>query len=134
MVEAIRSTIRRICATVRGAPGSATPGGNADERAGVQPTLRQRGEGAFMVTLDQAGWRRSAVVLVPTPAAIRDLGDFLWIDERPRLPPLVPHQWRVLAVDAPHHIYSRTQDRVSRTAPPRLHDVRSLRQSHYLDF
>src|SRR5687767_6541155 len=123
MVEAIRSTIRRICATVRGAPGSATPGGNADERAGVQPTLRQRGEGAFMVTLDQAGWRRSAVVLVPAPAAIRDLVDFLWIDERPRLSPLVPHQWRVVADDAPHLIYSRTQDSLARTDHHRLHVV-----------
>lgn len=59
-----------------------------------------------MVTLDQAGWNRSTLVLQPAPLALSDLIEFLWIDERPRHSRL-RHQWRVVADDAPHIIYSR---------------------------
>jgi AraC-like DNA-binding protein len=75
-----------------------------------------------MVTLDQAGWNRSAVIIVPAPPAIRHLVEFLWIDERPRRSPRA-HQWRIVADDAPHLIYGRFSDRLRRTDLHRLHVV-----------
>jgi len=75
-----------------------------------------------MVTLDQAGWKRATVVILPAPAPVRHVVDFLWIDERPRLSPRC-HQWRIVADDAPHIIYYRYSDPVARTDRHRLNVV-----------
>ena len=62
-----------------------------------------------MVTLDQAGFHRATVAILPAPAPLRDVVDFLWIDERPRF--AVQHRhWRVVPDDAPHLIYYRYVD------------------------
>jgi AraC-like DNA-binding protein len=75
-----------------------------------------------MVTLDQAGWNRSAVLLAPPPAPIGHVVEFLWVDGRPRQSPRA-HEWRVVADDAPHLIYARYVDRLTRTERHRLHVV-----------
>ena len=75
-----------------------------------------------MVTLDQAGWNRSSIVLVAPPTAVRELIDFLWIDERPRFSPRC-HQWRVVADDAPHLIYYRYADPITGTSRHKLNVV-----------
>ena len=60
--------------------------------------------------------------MVPAPAAIRHLVEFLWIDERPRRSPRA-HQWRIVADDAPHLIYSRFADALRCTDRHRLHVI-----------
>jgi len=62
--------------------------------------------GSVVVTLDQAGWHRSTLVMRPPPASLSAFVDFLWIDERPRRSPR-SHQWRIVADDAAHIIYTR---------------------------
>ena len=75
-----------------------------------------------MVTLDQAGLNRTAVVVLPAPVSLRDVVELLWIDERPRLSaPREP--WRVVADDAPHVIYCRYTDRRAQTDGHRLNIV-----------
>ena len=75
-----------------------------------------------MVTLDQAGWNRSAVLFVPPPAESGHVAEFLWIDGRPSHSPRA-HEWRIVADDAPHLIYARYVDRLSGTERHRLHLV-----------
>ena len=75
-----------------------------------------------MVTLDQAGWNRSAVVLVPPPAAVGHVVEFLWTDTRPSQSPRA-HEWRIVADDAPHLIYARYFDRLAGTERHRLNVV-----------
>jgi len=62
-----------------------------------------------VVTLDQGGWRRSTLVMLPPPPTLEGVIDFLWVDERSRLSPR-SHEWRIVADDAPHVIYARFAD------------------------
>jgi AraC-like DNA-binding protein len=75
-----------------------------------------------VVTLDQAGWMRASLVMMPAPARLADVVDFLWVDERPRLSPM-SHQWRIVADDAPHIIYGRFIDARTHAERHRLHVV-----------
>jgi AraC-like DNA-binding protein len=75
-----------------------------------------------MVTLDQAGWRRSTLVISPPPPMLEGVIDFLWVDERPRLSPR-SHEWRIVADDAAHVIYARFTDGRTGTETHRLHVV-----------
>ena len=75
-----------------------------------------------MVTLDQAGWKRASVVILPAPAAVRDVVEFLWIDERAGSSPR-RDQWRIVPDDAPHVIYYRFTDHVAHTDTHRLNIV-----------
>jgi AraC-like DNA-binding protein len=75
-----------------------------------------------VVTLDQAGWNRAALVILPAPPTLADVVDFLWVDERPRLSPR-SHAWRIVADDAPHVIYARFVDARTGTEGHRLHVV-----------
>jgi hypothetical protein len=75
-----------------------------------------------VVTLDQAGWMRAALVMMPAPPRLADVVDFLWVDERPRLSP-TSHQWRIVADDAPHIIYARFVDARTHTERHQLHVV-----------
>ena len=62
-----------------------------------------------LVTLDQAGWNRAALVTRSPPPTLSGIVELLSIDERPRNSPR-GHQWRVVADDAPHIIYCRFDD------------------------
>ena len=75
-----------------------------------------------MVTLDQAGWGRAALILLPPPLALVDLVDFLWIDQRPRARS-AGDRWRVVPDDAPHIIYCRFTDERRLAEQHRLHVV-----------
>lgn len=83
-----------------------------------------------MVTLDQAGLARSALVMVQVPAPLRNVVDLVWIDERPRLA-LASPQWRVVPDDAPHLIYYRYVDGHPGTEHHRLNVVGA--RSTYVD-
>lgn len=83
-----------------------------------------------MVTLDQAGWRRATLAILPPPSALEPIVDFLWVDERPRLSPK-SHEWRVVADDAPHIIYARFTDARTGSEGHRLHVVGA--RSRYTD-
>jgi AraC-like DNA-binding protein len=80
-----------------------------------------------VVTLDQAGWRRDALVILPAPAIIADVVEYLWIDERSRAH-VASHRWRVVADDAPHLIYVRFVDASRRIEGHRLHLVGARRR------
>lgn len=59
-----------------------------------------------MVTLDQAGWQRSALVVLPPPPQLVDIVELLWLDTRPHSRS-GKRDWRIVADDAPHVIYAR---------------------------
>lgn len=65
-----------------------------------------------MVTLDQAGWCRTALVLSPPPAALAGLIEFVSIDTRSAR----GRPWRIVADDAAHLIYCRFLDGHGREA------------------
>lgn len=75
-----------------------------------------------MVTLDQAGLQRSAIIMLPAPLSVHDVVELLWIDERPRLG-IGHRQWRVVPDDAPHLIYCRYLDDDGSTERQRLNVV-----------
>jgi uncharacterized protein DUF6597/helix-turn-helix protein len=82
-----------------------------------------------VVTLDQAGWNRGMLVLLPPPAPLAKVVEFFWIDERTRHSPRA-HEWRIVADGAAHVIYSRAADQHG-TEYHRLHVVGA--RSHYVD-
>ena len=81
-----------------------------------------------MVTLDQAGWGRTAVVILPPPPELGDLVEFLWIDAREHSVSRSSH-WRIVPDDAPHIIYARSIDRSGRSEGHRL-SVIGARRTH----
>ena len=57
-----------------------------------------------MMTLDEGGWRRSAVRVVAPPPALRDLVELFWIDEWSG-DEGHGRQFRIVADDAPHVLW-----------------------------
>jgi AraC-like DNA-binding protein len=80
-----------------------------------------------MVTLDQAGWRRDALGILPPPAALADVVEHLWIDERSRRH-IAGDRWRIVADDAPHLIYTRFADERGHLEGHRLRVVGARRR------
>jgi hypothetical protein len=62
-----------------------------------------------MVTLDQAGWQRNALVVLPPPAHLAHVVELLWLDTRAHASS-GSRAWRIVADDAPHLIYARCTD------------------------
>ena len=84
-----------------------------------------------MITLDQAGWGRTALVILPPPPELDDLVEFLWIDARAHSASR-SSQWRIVPDDAPHVIYARFIDR-SGGEGHRLHVVGARRKYEDID-
>src|SRR5688500_11549095 len=85
-----------------------------------------------MVTLDQAGWGRTALVMLPPPPELDDLVEFLWIDAREHSVSRSSH-WRIVPDDAPHIIYARFIDRSGRGEGHRLNVIGARRTYEDID-
>jgi AraC-like DNA-binding protein len=66
------------------------------------------------MTLDEGGWRRPNVRLVAPPSELRDVVEFLWVDEWVD-EATASHSFRVVADDAPHILWYLSGDDVLRT-------------------
>ena len=85
-----------------------------------------------MVTLDQAGWGRTALVIMAPPPELDDLVEFLWVDARPHSASRSAN-WRIVPDDASHVIYARFRDRTGRGDGHRLHIVGARRTYEDID-
>src|SRR5688572_30365001 len=85
-----------------------------------------------MVTLDQAGWGRTALVILPPPPELADVVELLWIDTRPHTVSR-SSGWRIVPDDAAHVIYARFRDRTGGGDGHRLHIVGARRTYEDID-
>src|SRR4029079_1313399 len=82
---------------------SPSVGSNYMTRPTVEPSP-QLGECACVMTLDEGGWRRSAVKVIAPPTGLRGIVELFWIDEWSAAE-TSGRQFRVVADDAPHVLW-----------------------------